>query len=433
MAQYRRDRHEYLANGNTIFEVVMLADQYGNRIGPANPSGMAVDAFGRARVSTPLTLFDSSHRFRDNGLWANTNTSNANTQFHANSGTIFLNTDTTSSEKVIRETKKVFSYQPGKSLQLLNTFVMNTAKDGLRQRVGYYGANNGIFLEQSNSDIYFVKRSINSGTVEETRVSKANWNLDTLDGTGPSRLTLDLSKAQIQFIDIEWLGVGTVRTGFVINGTFIHCHSFHHANDITSTYMQTASLPLRYEIENIDTTASNSTLKQICSSVITEGGYSLRGFEKSIGTAINAPRDLTNANTFYPVVSLRLKGSHLDSIVVPVSAALLGVGNNAFFNWRLKKQGTVTGGTWVSAGTDSSVEYNLTATSTSGGDVIAQGFINSNTQGANALNIFREALLKYQLERDGLNDIAHPLTLEVSSKVAGDDVYASIDWEEVTR
>lgn len=433
MAQYRRDRHEYLANGNTIFEVVMLADQYGNRIGPANPSGMAVDAFGRARVSTPLTLFDSSHRFRDNGLWANTNTSNANTQFHANTGTIFLNTDTTSGEKVVRETKKVFSYQPGKSLQLLNTFVMNTAKDGLRQRVGYYGANNGIFLEQSNSDIYFVKRSINSGTVEETRVSKANWNLDPLDGTGPSRLTLNLSKAQIQFIDIEWLGVGTVRTGFVIDGSFIHCHSFHHANDITSTYMQTASLPLRYEIENIDTTASNSTLKQICSSVITEGGYSLRGFEKSIGTAINAPRDLPLANTFYPVVSLRLKGSHLDSIVVPVSASLLGVGNNAFFNWRLKKQGTVTGGTWVSAGTDSSVEYNLTATSTSGGDIIAQGFINSNTQGANALNIFREALLKYQLERDGLNDIAHPLTLEVSSKVAGDDVYASIDWEEVTR
>ena len=158
MAQFRTDSSRYLANGNTIFEVVMLADQYGNQIGPANPSGTAVDAFGRARVSSPLTLFDSSHRYRDNGLWSTSNTAGTSYAFNQNEGLVKLNVTTGQNQEIIRETIKVFSYQPGKSLQVMNTFVMNPAKTGLRQRIGYFGANNGIYLEQSNNDIYFVER-----------------------------------------------------------------------------------------------------------------------------------------------------------------------------------------------------------------------------------------------------------------------------------
>lgn len=433
MAQYRRDRHEYLLNGNTIFEVVMLADQYGNRIGPANPSGMAVDAFGRARVSQPLTLFDSSHRFNLNGQWATSNTADTTYTFSANAGLVDMSVNSAQDDEVIRETKRVFSYQPGKSLQIMNTFTMDSPKSGLRQRVGYFGANNGIFLEQSNSDIYFVKRSQTSGTVTETRVSKASWNFDTLDGTGPSRKTLDLTKSQIQFIDVEWLGVGSVRTGFVIDGELIHCHSFHHANESTETYMTTANLPLRYEIKNTAATSGSSTLKQICSTVISEGGYQLKGKDYSIGLPIATPRDCTNADTFYPVVSLKLKGAYLDAVAILSGISLLGVGNNAFFNWRIIKGGTTSGGSWVSAGSDSSIEYNISGTSFSGGEILSQGYINSNTQGANALDVLKEELFKYQFERDGLADTPYELTLAVASKVAGDDVYGSFDWEEITR
>jgi hypothetical protein len=249
----------------------MLSDPYGNRIGPANPSGMAVDAFGRARVTTPLTLFDSSHRYRDNGLWSTSNTAGTSYAHSQSEGLIKLNVKSGANQEIVRETTKVFSYQPGKSLQILNTFVMNPPKTGLRQRIGYFGANNGIYLEQSNSNIYFVERSWNTGALVETRVSQANWNIDTLLGnvnSSPSLRTLDLTKAQILFSDIEWLGVGSVRCGFVIDGQLIHCHSFHHANFITSTYISTASLPVRYEIKNTDVTASNSVLKQICTSVI---------------------------------------------------------------------------------------------------------------------------------------------------------------------
>jgi len=70
MAQWRIDSHEWKQPHNvTLFEAFMLADPYGNLVGPANPSGVAVDAFGRARMSVPMTLFDSSHRYKDNGLW----------------------------------------------------------------------------------------------------------------------------------------------------------------------------------------------------------------------------------------------------------------------------------------------------------------------------------------------------------------------------
>jgi hypothetical protein len=435
MAQFRTDSHRYLNNGNTIFEVVMLADQYGNRIGPANPSGMAVDAFGRARVTTPLTLFDSSHRYRDNGLWSTANTAGSTYVFSADEGLVKLNVTTGANQEIIRETTKVFSYQPGKSLQVLNTFVMQSPKTGLRQRVGYFGANNGIYLEQSNSDIYFVERSWNTGALVETRVPQSSWNIDTLLGnvnSSPSHRTLDLTKAQILFSDIEWLGVGSVRCGFVIDGQLIHCHSFHHANYITSTYITTASLPIRYEIKNTSATSNNSTLKQICSTVISEGGYELRGSQQAIGTPITASRTLTTAGTFYPIVSLRLKATALDAVVI--LTALSCIADTASnFNWQVRASTTTTGGTWVSAGTDSAVEYNITGTGTSGGRTLASGYFTSTASTSASVDILKEALFKFQLERNSLTGTPFEISLVLAAKTNGESVYGSMDWEEISR
>lgn len=438
MAQFRTDTSRYLPNCNTIFEVVMLADPYGNRIGPANPSGMAVDAFGRARVAMPLTLFGSSHRYRDNGLWSTSNTGGTTYAFSQNEGLVNLNITTGANQEIIRETAKVFSYQPGKSLQVMSTFVMAPAKTGLRQRVGYFGANNGLYLEQSNSDIYFVERNYTSGTLKENRVRQIDWNIDTLLGnvsSSPSHLTLDLSKAQILFHDIEWLGLGTTRCGFVIDGQLIHCHSFHHANVLETTYMTTASLPLRYEIKNTAATANNSTLKQVCSTVISEGGYELRGSQQAVETAIGAPRDLTTAGTYYPVISLRLKASpnRLDAIAILTALSLLAVTNNANYNWRVVTNGTTTGGSWVSAGIDSAVEYNISGSSFAGGRSMTSGFLNGSNQGSTPVDILKEALFKFQLERNGLTLAPFELTLTAASDTNGADIYASMDWEEITR
>jgi hypothetical protein len=211
----------------------------------------------------PLTLFDSSHRYRDNNLWASKATGvGATYSFDTNAGLINLGVGTASGVEVVRETTKVFSYQPGKSLLIMSTFVMNSPKSNLRQRVGYGGTTNGIYLELDGSTLNFVERNSVTGILSEIRVPQSQWNIDTV-GAGalnPSGITSDITKAQIFYTDIEWLGLGTVRVGFVINGQFIHCHSFHHANLITSTYMTTASLPLRYEITNTGITTSSSTM-----------------------------------------------------------------------------------------------------------------------------------------------------------------------------
>lgn len=448
MAQWRVDQHEWKQPHNvTLFETMMLADQHGNIVNGANPSGVAVDAFGRMRMSTPLTLFDSTHRYRDNNLWFTSNTTGATYTHNTNQGLVNLNLPTTANAEIIRETTKVFAYQPGKSLFVLNTFVPAAPKPNLRQRIGYFGAQNGVYYEMDGANSYFVERSFVTGELVETRIAQADWNADNLlgptvndvvnhgvPGPCPSNILLDHSKAQIFWMDIEWLGLGTVRCGFVIDGKLIHCHSFHHANRIASTYITTASLPLRYEIKNTDTTANNSTLGQVCSTVISEGGYELRGLQQAIGIPINTPRTLGTAGTFYPVIGLRLKASpdRLDAIVILTALSVMPISTGAY-NWQVRASGTINGGSWDDAGVDSAVQYNITGTSQSGGRILASGFFSASNQGTTQIDILKEALFKFQLERNGLTNTPLELSLVVASNSSDDTVVASLDWEEITR
>ena len=395
-------------------------------------SNLSTDAFGRQRVSNPLTLFDSSHRYKDNGLWNTATTGTASATFNTNQGLVDLTVNSAINAEVVRETTKVFAYQPGKSLLVMNTFVMEPAKTGLRQRVGYYGASNGMYVELDGSTLNLVERTSVGGSLAETRVVQSSWNGDKLDGTGPSGLTLDISKAQIFWMDIEWLGVGSVRLGFIINGQYITCHTFHHANIITSTYITTASLPLRYEIKNTAGTSGNSVLKQICSTVISEGGYELRGLQQAVNIPVNAPRTLGTAGTYYPVVGLRLKTTTLDAIVILTAISMMPISTGAYA-WQVIASGTISGGAWASAGVDSAVEYNLTGTSAAGGRILASGYFNASNQGLTQVDILKEALFKFQLERNGLTGVPYQLALVIASSGGNDTVVASVDWEEVSR
>jgi hypothetical protein len=393
------------------------------------------DAFGRLRVSNPLTLFDSSHRFDDNDLWSTLTATGGTTSFNANQGLIDVSVTAASGSSVTRETIKVFSYQPGKSLLIMNTFVMNAPKAGLTQRVGYYGSDNGFYLEQANSSIAFVERSIVTGSLVNTPVLQEDWNGDKLDGTGPSGYTLDLTKAQIYWMDVEWLGVGSVRMGFIINGQFITCHTFNHANIITSTYITSASLPLRCEIFNTTATSGSSTLKQICSTVISEGGYELKGVQQAVATPITTPRTFAVAGTYYPMVGIRLKSTRLDGIVIATAISILGTGNGKNYQWRVVNGATITGGSWIDASPESSVQYNLTGSSSTGGRILASGFVNSSNQGSPSINILKEALFANQLERNGLTGVAYELVIEMSvgTTSGGESAFVSIDWEEISR
>jgi hypothetical protein len=414
-----------MAQGYSSYNIISSEISYKN-----SPN---IDAFGRLRVSNPFTLFDSSHRFADNGLWS-TGTATAGTAtFNAPQGLVDLAVTTASGSEVIRETTKVFSYQPGKSLLVLSTFVMNAAKTGLRQRVGYYGASNGYYLELNDSTVSFVERSSVSGVLSNTLVNQSSWNVDPMDGSGPSGIILDLTKAQILFMDLEWLGVGTVRIGFVINGNFYVCHKFHHANLIASTYITTASLPLRYEITNTVATASSSILKQICSTVLSEGGYELRGSQQAVGTPITTAKALGSAGTYVPIVSIRLKSTRLDAIALVTAISIIG-NTSANYNWQVVAGGTTSGGAaWTSAGANSSIEYKLDGTSFTGGRVIASGYFTATASTSVSVDILRAALFSNQLERDGLTGTRYEFTLILAAGTNSETVFASMDWEEISR
>lgn len=430
MAQWRIDQHvKYEQNSKTIYELMMLADENGNIINGANPTGMAVDAFGRVRSAQPFTLFDSFHRYQDNGKISEEAVGGSSAH-NANAGLIECTIDGSAGSHIYRESSRVFAYQPGKSLQVLQTYILSPHKPGLRQRYGYYDTQNGIYLEQTDQGLCWVERSTSTGSLTETRVYQSNWNYDKMDGTGVSKLTLDMTKAQIQFIDIEWLGLGSVRCGFVINGKFILTHTFHHANIITSTYMATACLPVRAEIENISATGSSSTLKIVCTSVISEGGYELRGRSFSHGHPISTPRVLATPGTTYPVFSMRLKANRLGAIVDPKTFGL-AVGAAANFKYFLIGGAVSTGGTWVSAGTDSAVEYNLAPTSYTGGRVLDSGYIIASNQTASTPQQERNPF-SYQLERNTFTSTPYEFLIAMVSDGNNQNVWGTIQWQEIT-
>jgi hypothetical protein len=402
-----------------------------NKAGEAN-----IDAFNRLRVSNPETLFESSHRYSANDLWAELSTGPGSSGvFNPDQGLIDINVDDSAGSEVIRETKRIFVYQPGKSLLVMSTFAMSPAKTGLRQRVGYFGEKNGFYVQQNNSQVSFVRRSSVSGSLNEFVVSQENWNTDKLNGTGKSGITLDISKAQILWMDFEWLGTGTVRMGFVIDGKFIICHKFHHANVISQTYITTASLPIRYEITDTAATSGSSTLKQICSTVISEGGFGLVGAQQGVGTPITAAKDLGEvAGVYVPVVTIRLKSQFPDAVAILTALSLVGITNNANYSWEIIYGGATAGGsgTWLSAAPNQSVEYKLDATSITGGRVLTAGYTQGSNQGSSTISLSKDSLFKFQLERDFLNGEYYEITLACASNVVGADVFGSIDWEEIS-
>lgn len=435
MAQFRTDTSKFLPDSKTIYEVNMLSSRL-------TVSGTATDAFGRLRVSNPLTLFDSFHRYQINDKFATKISGSANTEYKVNESVVDFNVGTASGDKCQRESKRVFAYQPGKSLLIMNTFVFNTQKTNLRQRVGYFNADNGVFFENDGTSNYLVLRSYVSGSVVETRVSQENWNMDKFEGAGVShqaghsnRGYLDITKANIFWIDIEWLGVGDVRCGFVVDGLMYPAHIFHNDNINATTYMTTAILPVRYEIENTGITASASKMKQICSTVISEGGYSLEGRSRSVSIPITSPKDFPTAGTFTPVLSIKLKDSFKDAIAVLRDVEFFGVTNNTSYRYKIIIGGTLTSASWTSAGSDSPIEYDLAATAITGGRDAQVGYVNvSAGAGGAAVNLARDQLFAYQLERDGLavSDNGIIITLAATGATSGNDGVGAMTWEEVT-
>ena len=344
--------------------------------------GTTLDAFGRLRTSTPYTLFDSQNRYAKDPQFSESTSGSGTVTFLSNESAVRMQVTSASGDEVVRQTRRVFPYQPGKSLLILATFTMAAGEANLRQRVGYFNTNNGVFFQQNDDALSFVVRTYTSGSVSDARtVNQSSWNGDKLDGTGPSGVTLDETKTQILFMDFEWLGVGSVRCGFVIDGEYIVAHTFHNANSLTEVYMQTAILPLRYEITNTGAISGTKSMKQICSSVSSEGGYE----QRSQLTWARETTETTGIGTsFYPLTSIRLKSTNLGAVVIPNGYSFMPTSASDYFEVVLVKNPTLTGASFGSLSTN--VEFDTAATSMTGGEIVKLDYTSSGVLSSTPFN-----------------------------------------------
>jgi hypothetical protein len=389
----------------------------------------AYDAFGRLRVSNPLTIFDSTNIMSKNDLFDEDLTGSGTVSYESNNSTVSLNTTTASGDKVIRQSKRVMTYQPGKSLLNLNTFVMNTQEENLVQKVGMFDANNGIFFEDTGTGYRFVRRTYVTGSPVDTYANQGSWNGDNLDGTGVSGYDLSFDKATIMFMDFEWLGMGAVRCGFVVDGKFITAHSFYNANDLSTVYMQTANLPIRYEIETTGTIGGAAALQQVCSTTMIEGGYAPGGIRQSIGTASLAGVNLTTAGTYYNLATIRIKSGRPYAVIVPIDIAASAI-SNSDFQIELRLNATPSTAFSYTSYSDN-VEYDLTGTTTiTGGTVVGQAYLSG--KGANSLQFQQDGFnFDYQLGQT-ISGTSDTLTLCAKGGSNGDDICGTLKWVDLT-
>ena len=115
----------------------------------------------------------------------------------------------------------------------------------------------------------------------DTRFSQSQWNIDRMDGTGPSGYNLDLSKMQMFFIDYAWYGAGTIRWGLRgANGAVTYVHKAQQNNLNTEAYMRSGNLPGRYESSTIPPyTTLSASLSNVATTmnVLSTDGFPVSG------------------------------------------------------------------------------------------------------------------------------------------------------------
>lgn len=392
------------------------------------------DAFGRQRVSQPYTLFDSQNRYAADNQFDVATTGTGTTSFLSDEAAVKMEVTGAGPGSVTRQSYRSFPYQPGKGLLVLATFVMDSSQSlDLTQRVGYFNTGNGVFFQRIDGTFSFVLRSSVTGSPSDARtVNQEDWNGDKLDGTGASGFTLDPSKAQILWMDFEWLGVGSVRCGFIINGQYIVCHTFNNANEITNVYMTTAILPVRYEITS--TTDLAASMKAICCSVVSEGGFEQTSIDH-VARRTTIFNNISTSANFFPIVSIRLASGRTGAVVLPNRVQFLPT-TSQNYEVSLMKNPVLTGASWTTAPSDSNVELDVTATAIATAGTIVQTDYVTSTGSAGVSQTSAATGYNWDLQLGaslaGVSDIYTLAVRTVSGATLGDGV-GSISFYDLTQ
>lgn len=344
-----------------------------------------VDSFGRQRISNPEMIFNNKQIFDNQSLYWNdveVSGSGTSTSYSSNTASTTLSVSANTAGKRVRQTYMRFNYQPSKSQLIFMTGVIKKSGGGtgIVSRMGLFDDNNGIFLQRNGNTVSFVVRSSTSGSPSDSNsATQANWNIDKMDGSGLSGINLDFSKSQILIIDFEWLGVGSVRVGFVVDGNVFYCHQFNHANLISGVYMSTPNLPIRYEIENSGSGAASS-IECVCSAVISEGGKEDLATNLYISTGHTAITGTKNQNN--AILGIRLKSAYAGCTIDIVNLAVM-MASADIYEWSIVLNPSIAGTFTYSDVTNSALQYAIGNGSTniaSGGTLLAGGYGNSKSE-----------------------------------------------------
>lgn len=390
--------------------------------GATNFQNANVDAFGRLRVSDVITQFESKFNYgNEEKLFNTTLVTGGTSTYLPNEAAWNLSTTTSSGSRVLRQSYNYMQYHPGKSQHVLMTGVFGTAVANCVKRIGYYDDSDGLFFIQNGTAGFGIcERTSTSGSPSDTIYYQASWNLDKLNGTGPSGIILDVTKTNIFVIDFQWLGVGTVRYGVVVGGNLIYFHIAEHANTTyTQVYMKSAWLPIRYEIVNLAATATTASLKQICSMVASEGGIEEKGIFYSASDPTSASATVGN---WTPLVSITigtiLNGQSFRGKIQIDSISTMATGNTPAMIG-LFEGVTLTGPSWSSPHASSAVTYDTTSTALTGGTLRYSGF---NGKSTDFQTTFNNAFVGYA------GDI---YTLAAKGVGGTASINGAINWREI--
>lgn len=357
-------------------------------------SSDTLDAFGYLPVNSPVVIFESSLEFgQDADSWEIITATGGTTSYSTFSSTMDLTVGPTAGSSVIREQHGYNYYVPGIANTVLVTGVLGASAAGVTKRIGYYNDNNGFYFEQENGVMFACLRSYSSGTVVTQKFTQSSWNIDKMDGSNnyalnPSGITFDASKAQVFFFDYQWLGVGRVRYGLIIDGKRYIIHEIRNANNTTTTYMGSPSLPVRYEV--FLTSNTTSTLKAICTSVITNNNDV--PISRLLAVSNGATTKTLVSNTRTSLLSMRLsptlEGRNNRSRIIISDIDVITTSNNTIYVEIVLQRSNLgepnLGGppSWTTLN-NSAVQYSVDGTTTTGGSVIWSGYVNAQTRNIN--------------------------------------------------
>lgn len=381
---------------------------------------------GRLKVSNPEVIFFNTFQYGiETDVWDTYTANGGAASFDSSVSAVAMSVSSTINSEVVRQTVNVQRYIPGRSSELTFAVRLDTPVAGIRRRFGLFDGADGIYFEDNGGDYACVIINSDGGTPTTTRIARADWNGDHLDGVGASGITASPTAQQIICIDYEWYGAGQVIFSFVINGEKRVIHTFNTGNVLSVPWCKTPFLPIRLELKNTTGAAGTHYLYQGSNSLVVEGVSSRLG---TLQNMITPPTGvvLATANTFYPVLSIRLKSTMLKGVALPISFQAATLDNTSVFYKVIRN--TTLNGTWVDMpDANAFTQYNYTSTgAVSGGIVLDSGFVVSGSTSI----ITMPALANHQIGRSSIGTVSDTFTIAVAATTANKDGVASLTWVE---